>query len=267
LINVLNTHLYAQTITLFRYFMLGILNRRLFGLLSVLLVVAFLVSGFVYELAIINSREIAIALLADFLRYSMALLILLLITSNIAEDFENRQFGRLLTMPISRWQYVTAQVLVVSATSIILVLPAFLVSIYFVSVEIAIYWTVALWLELLLVGLIGFLAILSLEKVPLAVFLALAIYVLSKLSVLISQMLAESVRLSDGELANRFAASVFAGILHLLPGLESFAQNDVFFEKLELISVLGTQFQTVFIYAIFIIMACLVDFYRKEFNL
>ena len=267
MINVLNTHLCSQTITLFRYFMLGIVNRRLFGLLGILLLIAFLASGFVFELAIINSEQIAIALLADFLRYSLALLILLLITSNVAEDFEYRQFERLLTMPISRWQYIIAQLMVVAVTAFILVLPAFLALSYFASYDIAIYWAIALWLELLLVGLIGFLAILSLEKIPPAVFLTLAVYFLSKLSGLISQMLDESVRLSDQSLANQFAEFIFNGILHVLPGLESFARNDVFFEDLEMQVILLTQFQSVSVYSVFIIMVCLIDFYRKEFNL
>jgi len=247
--------------------MLGIVNRRLFGLLAILFLIALLTSGFVFELAIINSEQIAVALLADFLRYSLSLLMLLLITTNVAEDFEYRQFERLLTMPVSRWQYIIAQFLVVAVTAFILVLPVFIGLIYFASYDIALYWAVALWLELLLVGLIGFLAILSLEKITLAVFLALAIYFLSKLSGLISQMLHESVRLSDGGLANRFAESIFSGILHVLPGLESFAQNDVFFENLEKTALLLTQFQTVSVYSIFIIMVCMIDFYRKEFNI
>ena len=267
MINGLNTHLCSQTITLFRYFMLGIVNRRLFALLGILLLIAFLASAFVFELAIINSARIAIALLADFLRYSLALLMLLLITSNVAEDFEFRQFERLLTMPTSRWQYIIAQLLVVATTSLILVLPAFMVLIYFAPNEVAVYWAVALWLELLLVGLIGFLAILSLEKIPPAVFLTLAVYFLSKLSGLIRQMLDESVRLSDGGLANAFAEFIFNSILHVLPGLESFARNDVFFEDLEIMAILLMQFQTVSVYSIFIIMVCLIDFYRKEFNL
>ncbi len=258
--------MYAQTIALFRYLILGILNRRLLVLLGILYLCGLLLSGYISELAIINSQSIAAAFLADFLRYSLVLLILLLTTSNVAEDFEYRQFERLLTMPVSRWQYIVAQFMVTAVTAMLLVLPGLFIFIFYANFEIAGYWTLALWLEVFLVGLIGFLAILSLEKVPLAVFLSLAIYLLSKLSGLIEQMLLQSVHLSDGSLANRFAESVFSGILHLLPGLESFAQNDVYFEDRVLSSLLAAQFQNVSVYILFIVAACLVDFYRKEFN-
>lgn len=259
--------MYSQTIALFHYLLLGVANRRLIVLISILYIGGLLLSSFIIELAIINSQAIAAAFLADFLRYSLVLLILLLVTSNVADDFEYQQFERLLTMPVSRWQYIVAEFLVTAVTALILVLPSLFVFTFYASFDIAAYWTMAVWLELLLVGLIGLLAILSLEKVPLAVFLSLAVYLLSKLSVLIKQMIAESVYLSDGSMANRFAEAVFSGILYLLPSLESFAQSDVYFDTLATTSLLVTQFQQVSVYAVFILAACLVDFYRKEFNL
>ncbi len=259
--------MYLQTIALFHYLLLGAVNRRLFVLISILYIGGLLLSGLIIELAIINSQSIAAAFLADFLRYSLVLLILLLVTSNVADDFEYQQFERLLTMPVSRWQYIVAEFLIIAVTALILVLPSLFVFAFYASFDIAVYWTMAVWLELLLVGLLGLLAILSLEKVPLAVFLSLAVYLLSKLSVLIKQMIAESVYISDGSMANRFAEAVFSGILYLLPGLESFAQNDVYFSTMAMTSILVTQFQHVSVYAVFILAACLVDFYRKEFNL
>ena len=256
-----------QTISLFRYLMLGILNRRLFVLISILLVVALLLSSFVTELAIINSRQIANALIADFLRYSFVFLALLLVTTNVADDFEFRQFERLLTMPVSRWQYIAAQFLAIASIALILVLPVLLVITIVSSFEIALYWSTALWLEVLLVGLVGLLAILSLEKIPQAVFFSVAVYILAKLSGLIRQMLSESVYLSDGGAANRFAEFIFSGILHIIPRLEAFAQNDVFFESQNLTDMLLSQLGTVSLYSMFLLAAFLIDFYRKEFNL
>ncbi len=256
-----------QTISLFRYLMLGIVNLRLFVLISILVVTAVLLSGFITELAIINSRNIATAMLADFLRYCFVFLALLLVVTNVAEDFEFRQFERLLTMPVSRWQYIAAQFLTIASIAFILVLPVLLVIALADSIEVALYWSAALWLEILLVGLVGLLAILSLEKIPQAVFFSVAVYLLAKLSGLIGQMLAESVYLSDGAATNRFAELVFSGILHIIPRLEAFAQNDVFFEPHGLSAMLLTQLSTVSVYSLFLIAVCMIDFYRKEFNL
>jgi ABC-type transport system involved in multi-copper enzyme maturation permease subunit len=256
-----------QTISLFRYLMLGIVNLRLFVLVTILVVTAVLLSGFITELAIINSRQIATAMLADFLRYSFVFLALLLVVTNVADDFEFKQFERLLTMPVSRWQYIAAQFLTIASIAFILILPVLLTISIVDSIEVALYWSAALWLEILLVGLVGLLAILSLEKIPQAVFFSVAVYLLAKLSGLISQMLVESVKLSDGALANRFSDLVFNGILHLIPRLEAFAQNNVFFEPYDLSGILLNQLGIVSVYSLFLLAVCLVDFYRKEFNL
>ncbi len=256
-----------QTISLFRFLLLGILNLRLLVLVSILLLVSVLLSSFITELAIINSRQIATAVLADFLRYCLVFLALLLVTTNVAEDFEFKQFERLLTMPVSRWQYIAAQFMTIASIAALLVLPVLLILMLLSSPQVALYWSAALWLEMLLVGLLGLLAILSLEKIPQAVFFSLAVYLLAKLSGLIDQMLAESVYLSDGGLANRFTESVFSGILHLIPRLEAFAQSNVFFEPLVLSEILLNQLGTVSVYSLFLLAVCLVDFYRKEFNL
>jgi len=257
----------GQTISLFRFLLLGVLNLRLFALVLVLVIVAGLLSSFITELAIINSHAIAAALLADLLRYALVFLALLVIITSVAQDFEFKQFERLLTMPVSRWQYIVAQLMAIMTIATVLALPVLPVVGLVSSLDIALYWTLALWLEILLVGMLGLAAILALEKIPLAVFFSLAVYLLAKLSGLISQMLIESVKLSDGAAANQFANMVFNGILHLIPRIEAFAQNDVFFESQELAVMLQGQLGTVTLYTLFLLAISFIDFYRKEFNI
>ena len=256
----------GQTISLFRFLLLGTLNLRLLLLVLILVIAAALFSSFITELAIINSHQIAVALLADMLRYSLVFLALLLITTSVAQDFESRQFERLLTMPISRWQYIAAQFMAIASIAFVLVLPVMLVVWMAASLDVALYWAAALWLEILLISLVSLVAILALEKIPQAVFFTLAVYLLAKLSGLITQMLAQSVELSDGAATNRFADLIFNGILHLIPRLEAFAQNDVFFESRGLSALLLTQLATVSLYSLFLLAVSLIDFYRKEFN-
>jgi ABC-type transport system involved in multi-copper enzyme maturation permease subunit len=257
----------GQTISLIRFLLLGVLSIRLFVVVSILVFTAGLLSSFITELAIVNSDQIAAALLADLLRYSLVFLALLLITTSVAQDFEFKQFERLLTMPISRWQYIAAQFMAIATISSLLVLPVFPVVALVANIDVALYWTLALWLEILLVGVLGLVAILALEKIPQAVFFSLAVYLLAKLSGLIGQMLTESVRLSDGGAANRFADMVFNGVLHIIPRIEAFAQNDIFFEPQELSGILLSQLATVTLYTLFLLGVSLVDFYRKEFNI
>ena len=256
-----------QTIALFRFLMLGILNRRLFALVAVLLLLAVLAASFAGEVAIINSQAIATALVADLLRYSLALLLLLVVVTSVADDYESSQFERLLTMPLGRWQYVAAQSLLVCCLSLMLVAPVALLMSLYGGPTTGLYWAAALWLELWLLGQMGLLAAISLEKVPLAFFFALGLYLLTKLSGLISLMLVESVRLSEGGAASRAAEWVFGVILYVIPGLSAFADSDVFFVDQGLLALLGDQLLTVLVYVSFLIAVCLLDFYRKEFDL
>jgi hypothetical protein len=265
---VLGGQMVRQTISLFRYLLLGVVNRRLAILVFVLLVVSSLLGGFVSELAIINSQEISAALQGDFLRYSLVFVALLLVTSNVAEDYQSKQFERLLTMPISRWQYIVAQLLVILTIATALSLPVAVTISFSSSLDMAAYWAVAVWLEIVLVSLIGLLGILSLEKIPQAIIFSTAIYLLAKFSAVISQMLSESVMLTDGGASNRFAEWVFKAVLHVMPSSQAFAQNNIFFDaSLLSFDLVLSQFLTVSIYAAFLIGVCLIDFYRKEFNL
>lgn len=257
----------AQTIALFRYLWLGIMSRRLFVLLAILVLAAVLFGGFIDELAIINGRAVVSAFVADFLRYSLGLLALLMIATSVAEDYASRQFERLLTMPLARWQYIAALTLVIACLCLMLVLPVALLMSIYSDVGLGLYWAVALWLELFLLGLLGMLAILSLEKIPQAVFFSLAVYGLAKLSGLILLMLDESVRLSEGSATSLMVEFIFSAILYVLPGGQAFAQNDVFFETVDLAAALGGQLISVGVYAAFLITVSLVDFYRKEFNI
>ena len=148
-----------------------------------------------------------------------------------------------------------------------LVLPVCLLLGIYAGIELGLYWAAALWMELFLLGLLGLLASLSLEKVPLAVFFALAVYLLAKLSGLITLIVAESVRLSEGSATSRAVEFVFNAILYVIPDLDSFADSNIFFAAHDLPALLGAQLLSVAVFAPFLLAVCLVDFYRKEFNL
>ena len=259
--------MFNQTIALFRFMMLGILGRRFAVLLLILLLAAALSAGFLSELAIIDGAATVAAYVADFLRYSLVLLTLLIVCTSVSEDYEFRQFERLLTMPLARWQYIAAQTLVIAVLCLVLSVPAALLVTWYGEPAAGIYWAAALWMELFLLGLLGLLAILSLEKIPLAVFFALAVYLLAKLAGLLRLIVAESVRMSEGSAASRAIEYFFNSILYLLPDADSFAESDVFFGGLDSLAALGEQSLSVAVYALFLIAVCIVDFYRKEFNL
>ena len=221
----------SQTIALFRYQLRGIVNSRIVFTIAGIFVVAFMGTLFVRELAIINSESIALAAMADFLRYSLIIILIISICHQISQDYELHQFERLLAMPLTRSQYVLAQFFVLLALSLIYVLPVFLIMSVVGDFSNALYWSLALYLEMILVGQFAILAILSLEKLPVAVIFSLAIYLLAKATPLIDLVLTQSSVYYDEETSFQIYLFVFTLLQYVLPDLSAFAQNNALLES------------------------------------
>ena len=250
---------------MFRYQLAGIVNRRMAILLAALMLVAFLFNRFVAELAIINSETIALSALADFLRYSLVLVMVVSISYQVSQDYDTSQFDRLLAMPLARHQYLTAQLLVMVCFALLLVIPVVALMWSLSQGELGLYWGAALFLELLLAGQFALLSILSLEKLPLAVMLSLTLYLLAKAAPLIAVMLMQSSPIYEEENGFQIASTLFSALQYLLPNASAFAQNDLLSAPLDLLSVISEQLINVVVYGVFLQLIILFDFYRKEF--
>ena len=256
----------GQTIALFRYQLLGIINVRVTILLCLVFTVAFIGSQFVAELAILNSDAIALASMADFLRYSLVVFLVISLSFQVSQDYESGQFERLLAMPLTRVQYVMAQFIVLLVLAFVLILPLFILVMLLSDFSMALYWAAATFLELILVGQFALLAIISLEKLPLSVIFTIAIYLLSKSAYLIQMVLSSSTPFYDEESGFQFILFIFTTISYVLPDASYFAQNNIFFDSVNYAELLASQFVSVVLYSAFIQSVLLVDFYRKEFN-
>lgn len=255
-----------QTIALFQYQLSGIINTRMILMLCAILAVAFLGSRFVAELAIINSEPIALAVMAEFLRYSLILMMILSLCFQVSQDYELNLFDRLLAMPVSRLQYVLAELGVLLTLGLLLTVPIFIMMSVVNDMDLALYWALSVYLELILVGQFAVLAILSLEKLPVAVIFTLAAYLLAKSSPVIDIIFSQSTVFYEDESSFQFSAFIFSIVQYVLPGPNAFAQNNLLLELNGTWSALTQQLITVLIYGTFIQFVILIDFYRKEFN-
>lgn len=258
--------MFSQTIALFRFQLLGLINRRTFIMLAIIVLAAFMASRFIAELSIINSETIALGALADILRYSLVIVMIISVCFHISQDYELNQFERLLAMPISRYQYLLAQTMVLVVFCLLLVAPVFILMSLVSEVDLAIYWTLALFLELMLVGHFALLSSLSLERLPLAVLLTMAFYLLAKSAPVIDVILTHSSPYYDEEAGFQLSTWVFSMIQYVLPDMNVFAQNNLLFSRGPFGLVLGFQLLNVLIYSGLLQAVILVDFYRKEFN-
>jgi len=257
----------SQTITLIRFFLLNYSQRKNSVLLGVILLVGFLLAQFISELSLINSSEAQFSFLIEFYRYGLILLSSLILVVAIADDFASRQFENLLSMPLSRWQYIAAQIGAIAVMNAVMVLIASSVMLIQIDFHMVIIWFVSMWLELMLCSLFALLAILSLERVPSAMILLLSLYVLSRTSVIIMDIIEQSVYFHDGDTTNEMILWLFKIISFVLPNAHAFVQNNLFFSmNFEAIN-LTQQLGWVALYGFFLSAIILFDFYRKEFAL
>jgi hypothetical protein len=256
--------MFSQTIALFRYQLLSLINTKNLIVLISIYLASFLISRFSSELAIINSDVIGLGVLAEFLRYSLVLFLMISVCHQISQDYELGQFNRLLAMPVARWQYVLAEFFVVLAFAFILCFLVFLLLFFTVGLSVAVYWSTAVFLELILVGLFSILAALSLEKLPIALVFSLVVYLFAKLVPLINFIFNQSSMYYQDETGYQLGNIMMQAISFVLPDMSVFAWNNALFEPADFLHLLFVQASSLMVYGAFVILAILIDFYRKE---
>lgn len=231
-----------------------------------MILIGFVSAQFISELSLINSKEAQFSFQIEFYRYSFIVFSSLIVITAIADDFATAQFESLLSMPLSRWQYLLAQIGAIAVINVFMVMVAGLMLLLQVDLILAINWCASMWMELMLCSFIALLAILSLEKVPTAMMLFISLYILSRASPIILEVIQQSVYYSDGDTINTIVLYIFQLITYILPASDVFVQNDVFFNLSQNVNLLN-QALWVLIYALFINAIILFDLYRKEFAL
>ncbi len=256
--------MFSQTIALFRYQLLSLINTKNLIVLISIYLASFLLSRFSSELAIINSDVIGLGVLAEFLRYSLVLFLIISVCHQISQDYELGQFNRLLAMPVARWQYVLAEFFVVLAFAFILCFLVFLLLFFTAELSVAVYWSTAVFLELILVGLFSILAALSLEKLPIALVFSLVVYLFAKLVPLINFIFNQSSMYYQDEAGYQLGNMMMQVISLVLPDMSAFAWNNALFEPADFLHLLFVQASSLMVYGAFVFLAILIDFYRKE---
>jgi len=257
----------SQTITLIKFFLLNYSQRKNSVLLGVILLVGFMLAQFTADLSLINSAEAQFSFQIEFYRYGLILLSSLILIVAIADDFASRYFENLLSMPLSRWQYIAAQMGAITLMNAMMVLMACAVLLAQADFYSVLIWFFSMWFELMLCSMFALLAILSLERVPSAMILLLSLYVLSRSSTIIIEIIEQSVYFHDGKGVSSLILMLFQAISFVLPNTHAFVQNDLFYSmNFDAINLVG-QFTWVALYSVFLSAIILFDFYRKEFAL
>lgn len=208
--------------TIARFSLIEAIRGKIIWIISGLLVLAILLSLFISQTALTETRESQVALMVGFLRLSSVLVMIFFVVSSVARDFQDKSIELLFAISIPRYQVFIGKFLGFSLLSFLISI-FYLFPLMFYAEPVAVsVWALSFWFELSLVALLSLIFILSLENVALSLMTSIGVYVLMRIMPAIQSM-------GDGpfqdSLFNRLMNKVLDFIDLVLPRLDHFSQS------------------------------------------
>ena len=226
-------------------------------------VILFLGSLFVGELAITEGSQTQVAILAFSLRLFCIFTISLFVITSMVREFNDKGFELMLSHPIPRSTYYFGKFLGFAFIALLIsLLSVFCLIIYAPVVESSI-WSVSLFCELLIIIAFSFLALFTFNSITISFSVVMAFYFLSR-TIDVIQLMGSSPILEANTMSYKFITSLVDFIAYVIPDLYKFTQTEwiIYLSniKTDLYAVLG---QTL-IYVVLLSSVGLFDLYRKE---
>jgi ABC-type transport system involved in multi-copper enzyme maturation permease subunit len=244
------------------YTLLEARRHRLLWLALGLIGAGFVLTEFIGEVAITESRELQSAFFGALLRVLAVLVVSLFVITSMVRELNDKVFELVLALPVPRALYFLGKLVGYCAVAGLagLLCGAF-VLIYAPAIETAV-WAASLVCELLIVTALSLLCLFTFSQVTAALCAVLAFYALAR-TIAAIQLIAQSPLVASPSTAQPVIDGFLAGLAFLLPELHRFtdsawlAYGDV--GPAALLPVLG---QTL-VYLVLLSGAALFDLYRK----
>lgn len=251
-----------QTQTIAFYTLLEALRNRLMWLFLFIALIGIGLSGFLNELAITESRQIQVALLAAFLRFSAVFLIAAFVVTSMVREFNDKGLELVLALPMPRASYLLGKLAGFAALSMIPALLFGLLTAFFSPPAQAALWTISLIGELWIVAAFSLLCVLSFNQIMAALSAVIAFYLLAR-SVTALQLIGGS-SLNDQSLSQQTINAVINAISAVLPHLDKFTRTEWLVYHSGTWMTLSPLLMQTAIYLSLLVGASLFDLYRKN---
>ena len=244
--------------------LLEAVRNRLFWLVGAIVVVAFGLAQFLAQVAITESREIQVSLLAAFLRAAVVFVVMTFVITSTVREFNDKVTDLLLSLPMPRASYLLGKFAGYALFGAVLAPLAALPLVLYAHAGGLAAWTLSLFCELLIVTAVSLFCVLSLAQVVPAFATVAGFYLLSR-SMAAMQLIA-GAGLQEPTTTDRIVSAVVNSIALVLPALDRMTQTAwlVAGAPLDAVSLAGILAQTA-IYVVFIVAAALFDLYRRNF--
>lgn len=238
--------------------------RTRLALLAVVLALGGIaLAEFAASIAITETREYRIALLAGTLRLGMVFLLASFAIAGMVRDFHGGAAALYLSRPLPRAEYFAGCLLGYSVISLFLASGAgVLLAMYAVPGQ-ALIWATSLGFELLLVAALSLTCVVSFNQMPAALGAVGAFYLLAR-AIGAIQLMSTGPLIDSGSLFQRFAALFARGIGYLLPELWRYTDASWVIHGTGSWSLLPSLVIQTLVYLLLLTAVGLFDLYRKS---
>ncbi len=244
------------------YTLLEALRNRLIWLLVVITVAGIGISGFLDELVLTEKREIQLALLASFLRFSTVFLLATFVVTSMVRERNDKGLELLLALPLPKSDYLFGKMLGFATLSAIPAIVSGLLTAVLAIPEQSLFWTLSLIFECWIVCTFSLLCVLTFNQVVPALCSVMGFYLLAR-SVGTLQLISQQP-LIENTTSQQIIKSMVDCLSAVLPHLDAFTRTEWLLYNTGNWQVLALLIAQSGIYLILLSGASLFDLYRKN---
>lgn len=213
-----------QIRTIAYYTLLEALRNRLIWLVFVVALCGVGISGFLNELAVTESREVQLALLASFLRFAAVFVIATFVVTSMVREFNDKGLELALALPLPRAGYLFGKLAGFAALATLPAILFGLLTALLAPIDQSLLWTFSLICECWIVAAVSMLCVLTFNQSMAALSAVAGFYLLAR-SVAALQLIGAGP-LIDNTPAQRVINFVINSISVILPHLDTFTRTD-----------------------------------------
>lgn len=252
-----------QIRTIAFYTLLEALRNRLMWLFAVVALIGIGISGFLDALAITESRQIQVALLAAFLRFSAIFLLATFVVTSMVREFNDKGLELVLALPLPRFGYLFGKL---AGFALLAFIPAVLfglLTLFFTPPQQTLLWTISLLCELWVVAAFSLLSVFTFNQIMTALSATMAFYLLAR-SISALQFIGNSAGDHAQSLSQQLISGVISAISALMPHLDQFTRTEWLVYHTGTWTMLSMVLAQSAIYLTLLSGVALFDLYRKN---
>jgi ABC-type transport system involved in multi-copper enzyme maturation permease subunit len=251
-----------QIRTISYYTLLEALRNRLIWLVVAVALAGVCITGFLNELALTEGREIQLALLASFLRFSAVFLVATFVVTSIVREFNDKGLELALALPLPRYAYLFGKIVGFAALALLPAMLFGMLTALLAPLEQSLLWTISLVCECWIVAAFSVLCVLTFSQNMTALSAVMGFYLLAR-SISALQLIGTGP-LTNETMSQRVINFVIDGISIILPHLDTFTRTDWLVYGLGDWTVIARVLGQCAIYVTLLSGASLFDLYRKN---